>query len=110
MGLKEDLQSDFNTILDDFGVSTTIPSVTGATVSAVRNSLDKEIAYMENANKSVEYKFTLWYDVSDITAAGGTVPEVNDEIVVDGLTHLVVKRTYDPLQAIVALDMAEQYG
>jgi len=109
MGLKEDLQSDFDVMVSDFGVSTTIPSTTGA-VNAVRNSLDKEIAYLEDANKSVEYKFTLWYDVSDITGAGGTVPEVNDEIVVDSLTYLVVKRTYDPLEALVALDMAERYG
>lgn len=109
MGLKADLQSDFDTMLSDFAISTTISGTT-STVSALRNSMDKDIIYTELANKSVEYKFTLWYDVSDITGAGASVPDVHDEITIDGTVYLVAKRTYDPLEALVALDMVEQYG
>lgn len=107
MGIKEDLQADFATILSDFSVTTTVG---GQSVSAVRNSLDKDVVYTEMNNKSVEYKFTLWYDVSDLTAASVSAPEVHDEIVVEAVTYLVANTTYDPLQAIIACDMVEQYG
>ena len=109
MAFKTNLQSDFDTILGDFGISTTIPGTTAA-VTAVRNTLDKEVTYSEMSNQSVEYKFTLWYDVSDITAAGATVPEVHDEITVDGTVYFIGRRSYDPVEAIVSFDMVEQYG
>ena len=102
-----DMQSDFaNGPLADFGVSTTIG---GETVSAVRNSIDRDIIYTELANKSVEYKMTLWYNQADLTAASVT-PAIHDEVVIDAVTYLVAKRTDDPLKALVALDMVEQYG
>jgi len=109
MGLKEDIQSDFDTMLADLAVNTTIPGTT-STVTAIRNSMDKDIAYSELSQKSVEYKFTLWYDVSDITATGASVPDVNNEITVEGVVYKVGTRNYDPLEALVAFDMVEQYG
>lgn len=109
MGLKADLQADFDTMVSDFGISTTMSGTT-ATISAIRNSLDKDVIYSEMNNKSVEYRFTLWYDVTDITGAGASVPDVHDEITISGTIYLVAKRTYDPLEALVALDMVEQYG
>jgi len=107
MSLATDLQADFDSILADFGVATTVAT---KTISAVKNSIDKDIIYTEMSNKSVEYKFTLWYDTADFTAASISTPEVHDEIVVGGITYLVAKRTLDPLDQIVALDMVEQYG
>ena len=107
MSILTDMQDDFaNGPLADFGVSTTIAT---KTISAVRNSIDRDIIYTELANKSVEYKFTLWYNQSDLTAASVT-PAIHDEIVIDSITYLVAKRTDDPLKALVALDMVEQYG
>jgi len=109
MGLKEDLQSDFDVMLDDFGISTQIPGTT-ATVTALRNTRDLDITYSEETNKSVEYKFTLWYDVSDITAAGTTVPVIHDEILIDGINYLVARVSEQPLNALVSFDMVERYG
>ena len=105
--MKDDMQADFATMLDDFAIATTVG---GKSVNAIRNSKDLDIVYTELANKSVEYKFTLWYDRSDLTAAGASVPAVHDEIVISGTTYLVARRTDDPLEALVALDMVEQYG
>ena len=107
MSLATDLQADFAAILDDFGVSTTVAT---KTISAVKNSVDKDIIYTELANKSVEYKFTLWYDTADFTAQSISTPDVHDEIIVGGITYLVAKRTLDPLDTIAAFDMVEQYG
>lgn len=107
--MKTDLQSDFDIMKDDFGVSV-ILSGTTVTLTGVRNSLDKEIVYSDTVNKSVEYKFTLWLDVADITDAGLSVPEPHTEVSVDSKTLLIAQRTYDPLEALVALDMVEQYG
>ena len=107
MSLATDLQSDFASIQDDFGVSTTVAT---KTISAVKNSVDKDIIYTEMSGKSVEYKFTLWYDTADFTAASISTPDVHDEIIVGGITYLVAKRTLDPLDTIAAFDMVEQYG
>jgi len=107
MSLLTDMQSDFDTMLDDFGVATTIG---GKSVRAIRNSVDRDIIYTELANKSVEYKFTLWFSQADLTAASVSAPQIHDEVIVSGITYLVAKRTDDPLLALVALDMVEQYG
>jgi hypothetical protein len=107
MSLLLDMQSDFEQILDDFRTTTTIG---GKSVDAVRNSIDRDIIYTELANKSVEYKFTLWYNQADLTAAGVADPAIHDEVIIASITYLVAKRTDDPLLALVALDMVEQYG
>lgn len=107
MSLLLDMQSDFEQILDDFRTTTTIG---GKSVDAVRNSIDRDIIYTELANKSVEYKFTLWYNQADLTAASVADPAIHDEITIASVVYLVAKRTDDPLLALVALDMVEQYG
>jgi len=107
MSLQTDLQGDFDTMLADLGITTTIGS---DSVSAVRSTLDKDVAYSEMLNKVVEYKFTLWYALDDLTAAGHSTIGVHDQIVVGSTTYLVAKRSDDPVFALVALDMVEQYG
>ena len=108
MSFATDLSSDFtDVILDDFGIDTTVG---GQTVKAVRNNKNLEIEYMEIGNKSVEYKFSLWYNTDDLTAAGVSTPAIHDEIIVDGITLLVASTSFDPLSQIVSCDMVEQYG
>jgi hypothetical protein len=109
MSLADDLASDFDSILSDFGVSVTMSGTTTA-FSAVKNSMDKDIVYGEIAHKSVEYKFTLWFDSADFTAASVAVPDVHDELTTGGKTYLIGQRTYDPLDKLVAFDLVEQYG
>jgi hypothetical protein len=109
MTLATDLALDFDTMLDDFGVSTTHAGTT-STINAVKNSMDKDIAYSEIKNKVVEYKFTLWFTAADFATAGISVPDVHDEITTGGTTYLIGARTYDPLDVLVSFDMVEQYG
>lgn len=96
------LDADVENIIADLP---TLMTFSGDVYTVSRNSLDRsDLTAVEGLREA--YDFSVYLQVSDF----GSTPEVDDEVIIDGVTLRVLRTSMQPAKQVLRLDLGEEYA